>query len=105
MKGVSAELLDELLAPDDDPRLRPSQELVAREADEIGTRREAAGDRGLVTKLADGARSEIVDERQPGSLRDLDELAEGRLLGEADDPEVRLMDTQQERGLGADRAL
>ena len=36
---------------------------------------------------------------------DADELREPRLLREADDAEVRLVDAEQERGLRADRAL
>src|SRR5207342_2052627 len=35
LQRVAAQPLDELCAPDDDPGLRPSEELVAGEADEI----------------------------------------------------------------------
>ena len=41
LERVAAQPLDELGAPDDDARLRPAEELVAREADEVG-----AGARG-----------------------------------------------------------
>ena len=63
--------LDELRAADDDPRLRAAEQLVAREADEVGARREARGGGRLVAELVERARAEVVDEREPGSLRDL----------------------------------
>ena len=102
---MPAQPLDQVGPADEDPRLRPAEQLVAREADEIGSRGEARGGRRLVADRRERARAEVVDERQPGPLRDLRELAERRLLGEADDAEVGLVDAQDERRLRADRAL
>ena len=98
---MSPQPLDELRAADDDARLRPAEELVAREADEIGARGEARRDGGLVAELADRARAEIVDERQPGSPRDARELGQGRLLREPDNPEIGLMDAEEQCRLRA----
>ena len=54
-------------APDDDPGLRAAEELVAREADEVGSRGEARGGGRLVAEVEQRAGAEVVDERQPGS--------------------------------------
>ena len=51
----------------------------------------AAGSR-LVADRREGARAEIVDERESGAGGDRGQLSEGGLLGEADDPEVGLVD-------------
>ena len=61
---MAAEALDEVGAPDDDPRLRPAEELVAREGDEVGARGEALARRRLVLERRERARAEVVDERQ-----------------------------------------
>ena len=68
---MPAQLLDEVRAPDDDSGLRPAEQLVAGEADEVGARGEARGGGRLVAEVEQRARAEVVDERQPGSLRDL----------------------------------
>ena len=62
--------LDEVGAPDDDARLGAAEELVAREADEVGTGGDARRGGGLVAHVEEGARAEVVDERERGSLRD-----------------------------------
>ena len=59
----------------------------------------------LVVQGDERARAEVVDERQFVTARDRCELGGLRLLGEADDAEVRLVDPQQEPGLRADRGL
>ena len=106
---MAAQPLDEVGAADDDARLRPAEQLVAGEADEVGARGEALARRRLVASdkslLASDAGAEVVDERQAVAARDRGELGERRLLGEADDAEVRLVHAQEQRRLGADRAL
>ena len=102
---MAPKTLDELAAADDDPSLRPAEQLVAREADQVGARRQRVARRGLVLELDQHARAEVVDHRQPMCPADADELCEPGLLGEADDAEVRLVNPEQERGLGTDRML
>ena len=103
---MAAQTLDQVGATDDDPRLRPAEQLVAREAHEVRSAGEARRRGRLVTRqFEQRARAEIVDERQAVPLRDRGELAERGLLGEADDAEVRLVDAQQRGGLGPDRTL
>ena len=98
---MPAQPLDELGAADDDPRLRAAEQLVAREADEVGSRRERLARRRLVARRVDeDARAEVVDQRQPVAPRDRGELLEPRPLREADDAEVRLVHAQEQRGLG-----
>ena len=98
--------LDEVRAADDDARLRPAEQLVAREADEVGAGGEARGGRRLALELDERARAEVVDERQPGTSRHLRRAprAEGCSV-KPDLTEVRLMDAQDERRLRPDRAL
>ena len=63
---MAAQPLDELGAADDDARLRPAEQLVAGEADEVGAGREALARGRLVARSVDErARAEVVDERQP----------------------------------------
>ena len=67
---MAAESLDEVGAADDDPGLRAAEELVAREADEVGAFGDARRRRRLVTEVEQRARAEVVDEREPGGRRD-----------------------------------
>ena len=102
LQRVPAQLLDELGAADDDPGLRPAEELVAGEADEVG----AGGERLARRRLARRARRATPEprsssERQAVPSRDGRELVEPRQLGEADDAEVRLVHAQEERRLRA----
>ena len=102
---MAPQLLDELGPPGDDPRLRPAEQLVAGEADEIGAGGERLLRRGLARELREHAGAEVVDERQPVTPRYRCELVEPRRLGEADEAEVRLVHAQQQRRLRPDRAL
>ena len=61
---MPAQLLDEVGAPGDDPRLRAAEQLVAREADEVGARGQRSGRRRLALDLDERARAEVVEERQ-----------------------------------------
>ena len=64
LKRMAAQLLDEIGAPDHDPRLRPAEQLVAREAHEVGAGRQARASRRLVPDVDERAGAEVVDERQ-----------------------------------------
>ena len=70
LQRMPTQPLDEVGPADDDPGLRPAEQLVAREADEIGARGEARRGGRLVAQLVERARAEIVDEREAGPLRD-----------------------------------
>ena len=102
---MPAEPLDQLGAAREDACLRAAEQLVAREAHDVGSRGKARRGGRLVTDRREGARAEIVDERQPGACRDRGELRESGLLGEADDPEVGLVHAQDHGRLGAERPL
>ena len=67
---MPAEPLDEVGAAGDDPGLRPAEQLVAGEADEVGARRERGGRRRLALDVDERAGAEVVDERQPVPSRD-----------------------------------
>ena len=102
---MPAQPLDELGAADDDPRLRPAEQLVAGEADEVGAGGQALARRRLALEVDEHAGAEVVHERQAVPPGDRGQLGHRRLLGEADDAEVRLVHAQQHGRLGADRAL
>ena len=105
LERVAAQALDEVRAPEDDPRLRAAEQLVAREADEVGAARERVARRRLVPEVEQRAGAEVVDEGEPVARGDRCELAQLRPLLEPDEPEVRLVHAQQQRGLGPDRGL
>ena len=105
LERMPAEPLDEVGAADDDPGLRPAEELVAREADEVGAVRDARRCRRLVPEVEQRPGAEVVDEREPGARRDPGELPCRDGLGEADDAVVRLVHPEDRRRVGADRAL
>ena len=105
LQRVAAHKLDQVRSADEDPRLRATEQLVAGEADEIGTLREARGGRRLVTDCKQRPRAEVVHERDPGSSGESSELTERRLLREPDHPEVRLVHAEDESGFGTDRTL
>ena len=105
VERVAAQPLDEVRPPGDDPRLRPAEQLVAGEADEVGARSQRRGRGRLALELDERARAEVVDERQPVPPRDGRQLLEARLLREADDAEVRLVDAEEQRRLGPDRPV
>src|SRR3954454_11296122 len=102
---MPAQALDQVSATGKDPRLRATEELVSREADDVGTCSEARRRRRLVADRRQRARAEVVDQRKAGTSRDLREVGERGLLGEADHPEVRLMHAEEDGGLRTDRAL
>ena len=65
---MAAQPLDELGPADDDPGLRPAEQLVAREADEIGAGGEARAGSRLVADVDQRAGAEVVDERESAAL-------------------------------------
>ena len=99
------QLLDQLRAADDDAGLRAAKQLVAGETGKVGAGPQAVARRRLVLEREEGAGAEVVHERELVPARDCGELLHRGLLGEAEDAEVGLVDAQQERGLGADRAV
>ena len=78
LERVAPQPLDQIRAADDDPGLRPAEQLVAREADEVRAGGEARGGRRLTLELDESARAEVVDERHPGTSRHLGERREPR---------------------------
>src|SRR3954467_15191185 len=91
--------LDEVSPAEEDPRLRSTEELVAADQDEVASFPERARRRHLLGEprgKPQSAAPEIVQERdsplasEPGKLGDL------RLLGEADQREIRAVHAQDE---------
>ena len=80
LERVAPQLLDEVGASGDDAGLRPAEQLVAREADEVGAGVEAGAGRRLAVERHERARAEVVDERQPVPSRDRRQLRDGGVL-------------------------
>ncbi len=110
IQGMGAERLDNLTAADDDAGLRPTEQLVAGEADDIGPSRQDLGDRVLVgktptTQVVQASRTLIDDERQVVVVGQIGEGLECRRGGKPDDSEIGLMRHQQGGCLVTDRPL
>src|SRR5207302_5247324 len=103
LQRMATQLLYEVGAPDDDPGLRPAEQLVAGEADEIRAGSEACARSRLVAEVHECTGAQIVQERQVVTMGNVCQLAQRRLRSEADDTEVGLMHAQQDRRLGSDR--
>ena len=102
---MPAQPLDELRPPDDHARLRPAEQLVPGEAHEVGPRLEALPHGRLVGDLGHHARAGVLDDRKAVPPPHRDHLAQPRALCEPHDPEVRLVNAQQQRRLRPDRPL
>ena len=105
---MAADALEHGRLPHDHARLRPAEQLVAREAHHRGTGLDRAARGGLVGQIGQVeqlAGAEIVDQRQavPGGQRR--QIRQGGGGREPDDAEVRLVDAEDRRGVGADGAL
>ena len=99
---MTSQRFHEVGTADDDSGLRAAEELVAGEADEIGAGVEALPRSRLVADVHQGAGAEIVDEWQIVQLCDSRELLQAGQFRESDNPEVGLVDPQDERRLGTD---
>ena len=86
---MPAQALDEIGPADDDPRLRPAEQLVAREGHEMGARLEALARGRLVTESARRPGAEVVDEDQTAPIRD---RAKSRRAGRSVNPTMRKFD-------------
>ena len=105
VQRMPAQPLDEVGAPDDDAGLRAAEQLVAGEADEV----RAGGERLARGRLARRSSRRALRSRgrRAAAARAAARPRRARraaALGEADDPEVRLVHAQQERRLGPDGA-
>ena len=102
---MAAHALDEVGAADRDPGLRPAQQLVAGERDDVGAGLDRRPGGRLVPGLDQGTRAEVVDEGEPVPLGEACEVPGARLLGEPDHTEVRLVHAEQDGGPLGDGAL
>ncbi|CAN5627816.1 hypothetical protein BH20ACT14_BH20ACT14_09340 [soil metagenome] len=105
LQRMAAQPLHEFGSSDDDACLRPTQKLVSREANEVRPGPQALGRSRLVPDSSQRPRAEIVDERHVVLAGELGQLVQARLLREADDPKVRLVHPEQDRGLRPNRPL
>jgi hypothetical protein len=102
---MAPEPFHELCAAEHDPGLRAAEQLVAAEAHEVGALLERRPRRRLVAELQQCARPEVVEQRQIVPAGHVGQLGQRRALREADHPEVRLVDAEEQSGLGAERTL
>ena len=78
VEWMPAELLDQVGAADHDAGLRPAEQLVAAEADEVGARGERVARGRLVRDLGERARAEVVEQRHAVTAGDRGELGGSR---------------------------
>ena len=99
---------DRPLAADGDARLRAADQLVAGEQRHV----HAGGDRvahqrllgqSVLARIEQRPAAEVVEQQQPALARERRQRRQRRLLGEADDAEVRGVHAQQRHGALADR--
>ena len=104
---VAADLLHQRSATGDDARLRPAEQLIAAEGDEVDTRFEALVDQGLVhpvgLQVDHAAAAEILVQRQTVLVCEGRQLLQCRSAGEAFDAKVAGMDAQDQAGSLVDR--
>ena len=106
---VPAAGLDRLRGTQQNAGLGASEQLVSGEDHEIRPRRHPVGEGGLVLRTLHSelrqrlqvAASEVLDDRNPELRSQRHEVGSGRRLGEADDPEVGLVDLEQRSDLAA----
>ena len=108
VERVPAHRLDEGPAPGDEAGLRAAEQLVAAEGHDVARRRAAPGAAVASAASAPGSASRrplpwSSTSGIPRLARELGELLERRLLGEADDAEVARVDLQDQAGLGGER--
>src|SRR5262245_60437651 len=102
---MTPQLLDEVGTADHAAGLRTAEELVTREADEVGTGAQALRGRRLVSHATERARAEVVHYGEVVLACELGKLGKPWSLREADDPEVGLVHPKEHSGLGPDRLL
>ena len=93
LHGIALDPGDEVCAPGHDPGLRPAQELVAAERDEVRARREGFAGRGLMGQVParqvhERAAAEIDDEGKVARVGKFREVPSGNFGGEPFDDVV-----------------
>ena len=101
---------DEFRFPDGESRLRPAEQLVAGEEDEVCARSQTLLRRQFVAEAECGsveqrAGSQVVQERDAVRFGDGGDVRKRRFVGETNDAEVGTMHEQQRAGTLGDRAL
>ena len=109
-QGIGLDPADGLLLAGHDAALRPTQQLVTGEKHQVGAGGHRLGDVRLARDdwghaRGQGTRSDIVDHPEAMGLGKLRQVLERRFLGEADDPEVAVMNSQDRRGFWTDHSL
>ena len=98
---VAPEPRDEVGATDDEPGLRPADELVAAERHEVGAGRQALAGHRLVgqperRRVEQGAAAQVVDDDRAVAMGELGDRGRVGRLGEAGHREVRGVDPQDD---------
>src|SRR5208337_3425149 len=107
---IGADLRHQLAVAADNARLRTAQQLVAAVGDDVHGSAQAVGDHGLaahadIAQIEDLAAAEIFHDWDVVLASERDQFFQRRLLGEADDLEVRAMHAQQQSCAFGDGAL
>ena len=108
VERVAAHPVHDRGAPDDQPRLRSAEQLVAAEGHGVGALRQRAAQRRLGLPAAPAGASTsaaalVLDQGHGVLARERRQLLERRLLGEADHAEVARVHLEDQGGVGPDR--
>ena len=107
---VLLEAVDDVGAAEQQPRLRPAEQLVARRGHHRGARRDRRADRGLVgdaelREVDEHAGALVLHDRHAVHGAEVDEVGERDLVGEADDAVVARVHLEHQPGVCGQRAL
>ena len=107
---IAPQRVDETRPAEHDARLRSPEQLVAREAHEVGAQTQARRSVGfrrqtLRREIDERAAAEILDQRHAVRAAELRQLGQRHLGDEAAQLEVAAVDLEQQRGARAERSL
>src|SRR5690554_2101322 len=94
---------DEIGPTDNASGLRPAQELIATEADQVASAGDALLDHRLrpqpvLARVEQGAASKVFNEKEVVSPSELGQLSKRGLMDKADDHKIARMDSQEQPG-------
>ncbi len=110
LERVAAHAVDRLAAPDQQPRLRPAEQLVAAERHHVGAAADAVRHHRLArqsppAQVDQRAAAEVLHHRQAVPPAQLHQRPQRHVGGEALDAVVRRVHLEQQRGLRPQRPL
>src|SRR5437660_1466909 len=103
-------LFNRVLAPEDNARLRPSEELVSAGGHDVAPALDRSAKGGCrsgaqLGRIQDCSTAQVVHHRYTVSISEGSQVRCGDFLGKSHDPEVARMATEEQSGVLCDSAL